>query len=294
MKPKCHQKITKKAIQIYLDNCQNNLAEDLQHNKWSVRMGSSDADTSPLITRAKNWHFYKENDFLIPFKGKLFGFPITYTPTSDEIFSHLVAQLKTEIVNGNTEEMFLWVGRILHHIQDMSTPSHVVPIFHGPFIDIEEGADNTKDAFEEFSAAVIKEVLIDIVYDKPTLNNLVNDSGLSLQENYVLSAENTLTLLFEGNQSKIDCMIDGQPKKIGFDFFWKKNDQSLDDEESKHGFGHYGILGNRFSDTSEIKVPPHRYKISYDSYLGIYRQLISKMVQDSTKTLSIIAGMLPA
>ena len=23
------------------------------------------------------------------------------------------------------------VGRILHHVQDMSTPSHVVPVYHG-------------------------------------------------------------------------------------------------------------------------------------------------------------------
>jgi len=69
---------------------------------------------------------------------------------------------------GTNDKTLLVSGRLTHHIQDMSTPSHVVPVYHGPGL---------KDEYENFGAEYAGKVSTIFSADK---SNSILDNRLAI------------------------------------------------------------------------------------------------------------------
>ncbi len=144
--PDIHQKYTQRGISLYKRCVQLGAAfptvgdDDLN----AVARGTEMEDTTEPISRATHWH-YAHNEamprelWILP---PLFKFELDM----DGIFGQRNADLH-RLAAGSTPEWrrqhFERAGRVLHYIQDMRVPGHVIPIHHG-------GPGGIKDGFDEF------------------------------------------------------------------------------------------------------------------------------------------------
>lgn len=119
----------------------------------------------------------------------------------------------------DSKKYFKYVGEIIHHIQDMTNPSHVVPVYHGPGL---------KDKFDEqyLSCYFPKRVEID---------TLRSYGPIYLTSTLKPVAEKTLEAIKQSFE--IYVMQDGVciPRKIDWSCFWNENPTDW--------FGQYGYIG---------------------------------------------------
>lgn len=106
------------------------------------------------------------------------------------------------------------VGRVLHHIQDMASPPHVVPVNHW-----------LTDRFEAFPMAQL-------------IDDLERDDGPSVgalpaRRAHDELAARTLAIVRRGR-------VATQGRALRWRDFWQENGGA---------FGRYGVVGNRFGDT---------------------------------------------
>ena len=102
--------------------------------------GTKAEDSSPLTLhqRITNWHFYNRNQRL-----ESFWFA---NRSLDVIFARRVAALNALLAQPDADlvEVYEQAGRVLHYIQDMSVPGHVLPAYHAKL------PGNHGDPFDEF------------------------------------------------------------------------------------------------------------------------------------------------
>jgi len=286
MKPGDHQKITRKAAEIFLRHDQSDFSTLLQRYIDDLIEGSRDADTKPLHIRSTNWHFYRANDLLQPIHIRILGLmPLTIYPTSDHILKLRIGELQKECRKGPSDDLFNLVGRILHHTQDMSTPAHVVPVYHGlDVLDLVEDAINVRDSFEDHSETISEQTLADMDISHARFNAIVANP-CDLFSNYDTAARRSLALLYEGATSTFSARLNGEDTTLPWSLFWQPWTAGLHDDASLHGFGQYGILGKHFGQT-DIHVNGDHFHIPADVYDTFYRQQIGKMLEDSIRALA--------
>jgi len=211
MKPGDHQKITRKAVELFMAHDQGDFSALLQRYIDDIIDGSKDADTKPLHIRSTNWHFYRANDLLQPIRIKILGLmPLTIYPTSDHILKLRIEQLQKECRKGASDDLFNLAGRILHHTQDMSTPAHVVPVYHGlDVLDFVEDAINVHDSFEDHSETISEQTLVSMDIDATRFNEIVANP-CDLFSNYDTAARRTLELLYEDSTSTFSATVNGE------------------------------------------------------------------------------------
>lgn len=100
--------------------------------------GAFDEDDTDLGDRAFNWHFYAAGQR--PAKGE----PLFET-TLGKIFARRVDQYKASSLS----DRWYRAGRVVHYIQDMAAPAHVVPVFHGTIV----WPLSWKDSFDSYANA---------------------------------------------------------------------------------------------------------------------------------------------
>lgn len=151
------------------------------------------------------------------------------------------------------------LGRIVHHIQDMWVPAHVVPVRHG-----------ANDGFEVFSAPIAAEDRESILCD--WAHFAVPESVVTLHRNAALSSiqalDQPLTLVKNGAETSFNWA----------DAFWKP---SPTDDES---FGAYGALGNHFGET-DFSIGDDEYEISQDRFADFKSQRLRSAVDSSRLVL---------
>lgn len=108
----------------------------------ALAKGTDAEDSSPLtiLQRITHWHFYNRNEKLEP---------IWFVERNlDAIFSKRIAKLDELLVKPDADpvEVYEQAGRVLHYIQDMSVPGHVVPAYHAKL------PGNPGDPFDEFES----------------------------------------------------------------------------------------------------------------------------------------------
>ncbi len=285
MKPGDHQKITRRAIELYQLHCPGPFSGHLNRYAEDIVEGSKEADTKPLTIRATNWHFYPANERLKPIKTRLLGLmPITIYPTSDHILRRRIDELDKEIRKGISDDIFNLVGRILHHIQDMSTPAHVVPVYHGlDVLDLVEDEINVRDSFEEYSERNIDSVLGGIIVDHARFQELVH-APQPPDALYDHAARRTLKTLYGPDQG-FQARVNGVSARLGWDSYWCPWSSDETDEASLHGFGSYGPLGHAFG-KSHVLVEDTRYEIPAQACAQLYRTQLSCMIFDSLVVLA--------
>ena len=156
------------------------------------------------------------------------------------------------------------LGHLIHHVQDMAAPPHVVPVSHG----LTDGFEQNTEVSGEIS------------------------SGLSCYEIKKLSARYTdihqWTAQATLNKVRSSSFwIQVQPLNSGGQIikallsvisFWAPSSDS--------SFGEYGILGNVYGQ-NQFTVADKTYKVAPDFYQEFKRQQLKLAVQGSLRSLAL-------
>jgi hypothetical protein len=282
-----HQKISKFAIDISQGIFSSDFRKIVDQYGALVVEGSKKEDEGGL-TRAKNWHFYRAENS--PYLKKFLSLLGTIYPSSRNIYTIHTFELSgllSKREKSDHDKIMLLTGRIIHHIQDMSTPAHVMPIYHGPAFPF--SFSKKHDAFEEFSKNHIDNYLIlnpGNVISNSVRERIEKESEMDLIDLYDLAANRTLVYL-ESDEATFSAYIDGKVKTVGSDLFWIKYDPEMHD-----GWGEYGPFGEApkgsgvpfdTSDTREYKGA--KYTIFFADYEHIYTHLVRQMIIDALTVL---------
>ena len=253
MKPTTHKKITKLALEL----CKDKLSPKILEHSSVIIQGSDDEDTTELLKRGTNWHFYRTKNSKIPKRVNLL-----FKTTSEDILDKRIDSMNS--CDKNSDKYYNYLGRIIHHIQDMSTPSHVMPIYHGskaPFLVWGNQDDNFETFMEENDCRIsIKNVDTQISID-----------GIEGYEDiYIKSADDMLN-----NILKVDEDIADRP----YSLFWKHHTEK---EYSKiKGFGVYGECHNYFN-----RLPKNNeYGITKEELFNIQDIITTHAIVSTSKAL---------
>lgn len=121
--PELHGKYTEAAFTLYREHCQPALPSEAVES--TVKGVKAEDGWTP--TRARNWHFYNRD-------GQVRRAWWGAERNLDAVFRQRIRELeeRLETRESDPSEIYKATGRVLHYIQDMSVPAHVVPIYHGP------------------------------------------------------------------------------------------------------------------------------------------------------------------
>jgi len=226
MKPINHKRIT----EISLNFCKDKINAKILEYKNEIIQGSADEDETQLLSRALNWHFYRQENSPTPKKVKFI-----FYPTSENIFQKRIKQFQSE---KDLKKKYNILGRIIHHIQDMTTPAHILPIYHGPGLPFYWNKIFIDDYFENFLAK--NNNLIEV----PEINLENLEKFESFWDAYHKTAETTLSEIL-----KINLPSEKRP----YSKFWKHWTEEEWDEVS--GFGIYGNEHQKFQNYENDDLP---------------------------------------
>ncbi|WP_460110503.1 phospholipase C/P1 nuclease family protein [Pseudomonas sp. S3_H04] len=183
----------------------------------------TDAEDSNLLTlpqRATNWHFYNRNKKLEPFWFA--------NRSLDVIFSKRIEKLNALLAEPDADpvEVYEQAGRVLHYIQDMSVPGHVVPAYHAKL------PGNPADPFDEFESI---EALPVFDLSEAQCQALRDEAGQAdATPQHFLNAAATATLqAIEQIDAAGKPVVDGAWKA-----YWVY--PARDTDEARKGWGQYG------------------------------------------------------
>lgn len=299
-----HFEYTMQAIKLYEKFIVKTFLSE--NNSLLIAQGAWDEDEYNLLTldfqRPMNWHFYNNGNKII--NNKLIPGVRTSEARVHRLIEKALKEKKRFIKSSGEEEqndylenLFSHTGRLIHHIQDMSTFSHVVPVYHGPGL---------KDSYETYSANLCGKMKIvldeepedatySIIFSSDELRESSDDHGggnrKQLFDCYRLPAEESLQIL-KDEKHGFFITSNGEKKKASWNYFWKEDSDigvgicpTIDNKNQ--GFGAFGELCNNFGKKS-FEVGENHYEIEAGEYLKIYKVLMKKSIKDTVRVLSLI------
>lgn len=286
-----HRHITRFAIDEFAKMCTPQFRAFLEEHGNHLVKGSGVEDNSLSRQRLKNWHFYKpeKSENFKPFKFCFLG---TIEPSSRPRYEELIRKFQQQHPPSSPSRFFNTAGRILHHIQDMSTPSHVLPIFHSP-VSFWKEYPKRGDCFEDFSKDVIKNHLGTDEVKEP--DGEVNSSFKGFMALYDFCAGETFKYLAGSDSKIIGKDSEGVATPITNAIFWEK--LSADDAVKKGllpGWGDYGPHEKDFGSPLSFKVDTaftegsKDIHVNLDGYIHIYNRLLANMVSNSLTALRMV------
>jgi hypothetical protein len=274
-----HARITKKAISMYLQHAgATSNAHLFDDYKLAIVSGCAIEDVFPPYERLKKWHFFPENVELKSL-GRRKALGITFEnvdPTSRRLCLERADQLARECLNGPSIKLFWLVGCVLHHVQDMSTPPHVVPVYHEPF---------SRDSYESYSVKSTPKRLETVHVSSSEFSQLKAQLTRSFNL-YDEAARATLDYIYDYTSRSFSVSINGEVREVGCDEFWKRCSQHSLGPHVKGGagFGCYGSLGQHFGKT-RFKRERDEYEVEAAVFERVHGDLVHKAVEDSLKVL---------
>ena len=303
MKTEAHKKITEFTIHQFLDNMDGPFRTMLHPEKARI-IDSTEAEDvwyrNPQ--RPFHWHFFHPQGVDIP---DHFNVIFRFTLFSKEALRRHIAALndnfsKLKALLRQTDEdkerfyrkhkgLSRAIGGVLHHVQDMSTPSHVVPVFHGSPApgDFEPAVDT----FEDFADANISQQIMGrsswFVGEADILDS---SPAQSYEQLYESSAVETLEFL---KKTTVKATIDGSDTvSMNSSIFWKPYDFENDPQNGNEtaGFGSYGPMEPFFNEKGgEGTIDGRRVKIEFEGFSHIYFQCLNEMIRNSYRCLKLIS-----
>ena len=254
MKPKTHKRITKLALEL----CKDILSPKILEHSSVIIQGSDDEDTTEPLKRGTNWHFYRTKESKIPKRVRLF-----FKTTSEDILNERIDAMMS--CDKNSDMFYNYLGRIIHHIQDMSTPSHVIPIYHGPKVPLKLRWGMINDHFETFMEENDCRISIKDVDTQISIDGIEGYEDI-----YIKSADDMLN-----NILKVDEDITDRH----YSLFWKHHTEK---EYSKiKGFGVYGECHNYFN-----RLPKNNeYGITEEELFNIQDIITTHAIVSTSKAL---------
>lgn len=262
MYPCQHRQITEAALRQFSQ--QNPNRSPLTTAQQEAIIVGSDIEDAPSGQRISNWHFFRSNEQMPTWRG-----------------FHLdsrgrVQALQDQLSRSTAEARYELIGRLLHHIQDMSTPSHVTPIYHdGLTADPYEGW--LKRQFASWPATLASQPS-NLCAPRSTA------PGEPLDHYYQACAEATLRWLADESQG-VSVEIDGRAERLPLQAFWP-----LYGAKTKGwlpGFASFGPLGRAFGKT-EFQAAGHHYRIDQQSYRQLAELLLAKACEESQQALHLL------
>lgn len=298
MKPINHRDFTCAAFRVFERKKNKTVAIEV---KKLLIQSSDDEDNAgnEFFQRAFNWHFYNNGGHI---KNKLWRGRRTSEKRIGKLIDRVdeyLGKFEKSPTQLNAIKLLDVAGRLAHHIQDMRTPTHVVPVYHGP---------TTKDAYETFIGDLAGTINVSwspdaqqddtgpiIITDNDfdshaaDISAYPSPSDHPLHKLHIASAE--LALKYLRNKT-FTAMINGQEpeKPLPLSMFWLEHPDT--NKDTKHqGFGDFGPLGNKFGETS---INSGQYKIKESQYLAIYRDLLKQSVLDTLVLIEYIEEKSPS
>ena len=262
MYPCQHSQITHAALQQFCAQEPNR--PPLTEAQRQAIIAGSEKEDAPSWQRISNWHFFRSNEQMPTWHG----FRLDSRGR--------VQALQEQLGRCVDEVRYERIGRLLHHIQDMSTPSHVTPIYHdGLTADPYEGW--LKRQFASWPATLASQP-----------SNLCAARSAEprepLDHYYQACAEATLRWLADESQG-VSAEIDGRTEHLSLQEFWPL--YRAETRGRLPGFARFGPLGRAFGKT-EFQAAGHHYRISEQSYRQLAELLLAKACQESQQALNLL------
>lgn len=315
-----HQKITRNAIDAYLNHfCSERFKPVLEKYCYTIVRATETEDVwYRNWHRPFHWHFYKQKANTNPDFFHYLGSKMTvyshhvyndYVRDFNDSLAALASYDRTALLGNFScklalKRLFECVGGILHHIQDMSTPAHVVPVFHGKPAPGEFMAID--DQFEAFSGGNIEKYLEKSIsqedLEKVVANALPSDS---FQKIYETAAEKTLDFL---RTATFVATVDETTRTdVPCTMFWREYDYEMDPLRGHEtaGFGEYGPLAGCFGKENpqekddgrvidagcDCTVDGQHWNIKFEQYSHLYLESLRQMVCNSLWCLHVVDGL---
>ena len=209
-----HKMLTRRAVQLY-ERCYA-----LRFTPTEVKSlvaGNVSEDFNLAVKWLKNSHYYHPNKWIRTLYRDDAGYRVQY--------------LMEKLLAGRQPQLRL-LGKIMHFVQDVASPSHVVPVVHG-----------LSDGFEKFKLPAAATTTGDLPC--PPANAAPPPAVLKRE------ALRTLATLRDTAQATRD----GEPYEFSWTLFWSEGLGSR--------FGYYGFFGNNFGQTQAIEVMGRIYRFSH-------------------------------
>ncbi|WP_221740596.1 hypothetical protein [Achromobacter denitrificans] len=139
-----HPAYTKQAVTAYR-HCGGGTLSEQQAEAYADGTEAEDSNLVTLGQRAANWHFHNRDGKLQDGWFVNRSLDVIFAKRNDELEALLTARKL------DTEKIYKQAGRVLHYIQDMSVPAHVVPVYHAklPLL----GGGDPFDAYQRNAAS---------------------------------------------------------------------------------------------------------------------------------------------
>jgi len=235
---------------------------DVEH----IGNGAEWEDTTELISRSLNWHFYKSNNDIEDtwFTHRTFG------PIYEKRVQQFLALLDSRVA---VEDILVASGRVLHYMQDVAVPAHVVPVLHGPF----PFPDDEFDSYElGGSGPSAKDPMLS--FTEQECRDLFQ-TQLDLTQIISQAAQQTLKAI----QAPIRAGGEN-PINTTWSAYWQ-----ADDSWFLSGFGSYGVVGNRFGEELTLEnCNSDDCTITKKDYDRFYRQQLKQALYHTAHFILLV------
>lgn len=290
MKMQDHMDITSFAVDLYWMFSPTDLADKFKENSGKIKEGAGLVKKESLQRKAHTLHFFNHKNRFKPKKVRMFGLSPIFTiyPTSEHSLRSYIHELRRDLAEGFSKNSFHLVGKILHLVQDMSSPPNVVPVYHSA---------NSGDSFESRLNYRLDSCLSNFNYNQDRFNMVSQCSvGENCIENIYQGAALTTLGHINSSNSRFNIEVDGETRKAGWDLFWNGDEQvrsscKMHGLHRIEGFGCYGPLGKHFGQ-EQVKVARKRYVVNTNVYDGLCQFVVRKAIEDSLKVLICIENQL--
>jgi hypothetical protein len=257
MERRAHLEISKKAIELYKEL---NPSKSEQSKEWTALFidGSGKEDELDIsLQRLFNWHFYDRRSGL---GHAWWGARKSNTKRFEDLAEKLI-QSAGNCLPGTP----VLAGRLAHHIQDMSSPPHVVPVYH------------MTDPFDEYATARIADVKLTPVQLAVVRNEKRKISFEILIE--LLENEAKKTIL----RVESPVIFDGEKIADDWTEFWRKYELT-GAECGRKPHKHFGCYGkNKFG-----KEAGQFTRAVYDLF---YKEQIASAIGETLRLLILLHGI---
>lgn len=218
--PAKHGEFARRAAEVY----QTCTGRAITPGYISAFAEGSVHEDNPTLSRVLNWHFYNRDKKI----GHYWKYFLYCDGSNEHIFNERLNALK-DMINAKKplKDIYEMAGRIAHHIQEMSSPPHVVPIYHV--------YDDRFDTYEPVNLPV---------FDSLTICKDLKDSIHKPPELLEQASQHTLKIIEGTIESGDGKIIEGE---TWINFWGGPEDQEL------AGFKTYGKYGNVFGENPPCK-----------------------------------------
>ncbi|HRH79969.1 MAG TPA: hypothetical protein PLW81_02870 [Thiobacillaceae bacterium] len=279
MKPSTHERITALAVEIGAQSGNGGLAR--LFNDPAFRPGVIEGvvlEDAPTLSRLLNWHFHPTNETL---RRKIWAI---VEPNSRPLLARRQERFLEACQGHPASNPYLLLGRIIHHIQDMSTPSHVVPVYHGPGLD---------DPYEDYLEVRWDDIQSCARTRVRTLQHDAPPPAHDFLGLYDRAAQVTL-LWLDADRRCIEVVVDDQIDYASGALFWAGHEQTFAEPPPYHsrGFGGFGPMGRQFGNGAEVVIGTHRHRVRDASYLEVATHFVTQALEDTLAAMRLGAACL--